>query len=171
MRKALVVGVMVLSSGCASLPYSTREASTGQVEIMSTDDTEEMIGGLVLLGASIGCLAWALDAQSKSITKAMKSWLGHHYTEVMATWGPPSVVYRDGRGGLILVYLYERRWTTQGYQWTTVTGDVYSYGDWTSLYASARTYYVPPQTYGYTAWRMFFVNSQGVVYKVSWQGL
>src|SRR6266705_5303454 len=104
-----------------------------------------------------GCLAGRIN-------NAMHSWQGHHYSELIMSWGPPQAVYDDGAGGRILVYTQQRQWTTPGRTTTTTTAQATVYDN--MIWANAQSYsqYVPPQTYGYTAWRMFRIDQRGMSY-------
>ena len=54
---------------------------------------------LVVLLVLVGLHACA-SAQS-----VMNSWLGHHQSDLIRSWGPPSSVASDGAGGTILIYI------------------------------------------------------------------
>jgi hypothetical protein len=118
----------------------------------------------VLLITLSGCLAGRMNS-------IMSSWQGHHYSELITRWGPPQAVYEDGQGGRILVYTQVRQWTTPGQLTTATTGTATIYDN--MIWAQAQTYgqYTPPQTHGYTAWRMFNIDRRGVIYSWSWRGL
>ena len=47
----------------------------------------------------------AQDAKSKEV---MNSWLKHHKSELIRSWGPPTRYGSDGQGGEILIYEYPR---------------------------------------------------------------
>lgn len=100
-----------------------------------------------------GC--WVAD----NLNKTMSSWEGHHFSELIMSWGPPSQVYDDGQGGRIFVYLIDHRYTytEPGKATTTSTGNASIIGD--QGWASARsiTTYTPPQTYegGSISYRTF----------------
>ena len=96
------------------------------------------------------------------INKTMQSWVGHHSSEVIAAWGPPSRVLDDGSGGKLLIWEYGRSYTTPGYATTQ------PYGVMSHPYY--QTTYQPPQTSGYTASRTFWVNAEGVIYNWAWKG-
>lgn len=117
---------------------------------------------VLALFVSIGC---------GRINTMMKSWVGHHYSELLMSWGPPQAVYDDGRGGRILVYTQERQWTTPGRAVTTTTGSATVYDNWIWGQAQSVTYFQPGGTSGYTAYRMFQINSSGYIYNWSWRGL
>ncbi len=111
-----------------------------------------------------GCLAGRMNS-------IMSSWQGHHYSELIMRWGPPQAVYDDGQGGRILVYTQVRQWTTPGQVTTTTTGTATIYDDMIWAQAQSFSQYTPPRTYGYTAWRMFSIDSHGMIYSWSWRGL
>ena len=92
-----------------------------------------------------------------AITEALDSWKGHHQSELIALWGPPTKTYPDGKGGIILIYEYYRDLgQTPGRAYTDAWGNVkYTY----------------PKNRGYTANRMFYINENGVIYSYRWQGI
>ena len=45
-----------------------------------------------------------------SISKTMQAWVGHHFSELIAAWGPPDKTFSDGRGGQIFIYTRTLRW-------------------------------------------------------------
>lgn len=47
---------------------------------------------------------------SKKTSEAMDSWVGHHKSELIQSWGPATRYESDGKGGEILIY--ERSVTT-----------------------------------------------------------
>jgi hypothetical protein len=99
----------------------------------------------------VGC------SMGEEISKAMNSWVGSHYSDMMLKWGPPTYSTSDGRGGQILVYRYNRNgWATPGKAWKDQWGNVY---------------YTAPQNYDYVAERMFYVDDKGIIYSWRWQGL
>ena len=99
---------------------------------------------LFLFPAVISCTA--------GITKTMNSWKGAHKSVLFMSWGPPTRVDPDGRGGEILTYVFDRN-----------TGHKISktlYGD---------DYVVKPT--GWQARRMFWVNKKGIIYHWQARGL
>ena len=104
---------------------------------------------------------------AEQISQTLQSWMGHNFNELIAVWGPPSYVFPDGRGGAIFVYAQNRSWVQPGsatttYQ-TTVIGDY--------LYTYGTTTYTPAVVQGYTAYRMFWISRDGVIYSWAWRGL
>lgn len=106
-----------------------------------------------------------------NINKAMNSWMGYHYSDLIAKWGPPQQVFDDGQGGRILIYNMNRSWTVPGTQSTYTYGHATIWDNY--IWGSAQSYstYRPPQTYGYTAYRMFWINKKGLIYRWAWKGL
>jgi hypothetical protein len=64
---------------------------------------------------------------SNRINSVMRSWEGHHYSELVMSWGPPQAVYDDGQGGRMLVWTVVRQWTTPGTAVTSTTGQATIY--------------------------------------------
>jgi len=91
------------------------------------------------------------------INKAMNSWLDHHKSELIASWGPPNQISSDGKDGEILIYYYNRN---LGQTPGLITNNPYGSG----------IQYTAPQQNTYTASRMFYVNSEGKIYYWRWQG-
>ena len=87
----------------------------------------------------------------------MASWVGHSKQELYQSMGPPNNVTSDGGSGEILIY---QTYVNMGQQ----PGQVYNNG-----YGGVN--YTTPQNSGYTRSRMFYVNSNGVIYSWRWQGL
>jgi len=94
-----------------------------------------------------------LSGCSASITRTMDLWVGHHKSELILSWGPPTRVTSDGKGGEILIYEYERYFGQN-------PGQVYRDGSYTA-----------PTPIRYTAYRMFYVDKAGYIYNRSWQGI
>jgi len=105
------------------------------------------------------------------INELMNSWMNYHYADLIASWGPPQQVFDDGYGGRILIYETNRSWTVPGKSQTYTTGNATIYDNY--IWGSARSYttYRNPQTYGYTAYRMFWINKNGTIYRWAWRGL
>jgi hypothetical protein len=77
----------------------------------------------------------------------------------------------DGRGGRVFIYAKDRGWmypavsTTQ----TNVNGGIY--GNQVAGAVNSMTVYYPGMVMSYTAYRMFWVNSHGVITGWSWKGV
>lgn len=105
---------------------------------------------LVIISLWYGC------STGEEISKAMDSWKGSHYSDMMLNWGPPTYSTSDGIGGQILVYQYDR----SGGQ---IPGYVTKFG--------GSVFYTAPQNVSYKAERMFYVNKNGIIYSWRWKGM
>lgn len=112
-----------------------------------------------------------LTGCASRINETMESWVGHHQSDLIASWGPPQQIMDDGSGGRILIYTQNRTFTSPGTATTTTTGSAYGAGNTVYGNATSTTTYNPPRTSGYQANRMFWVNSNGRIYRWSWKGL
>jgi hypothetical protein len=110
-------------------------------------------------------------ASCASIDKTMESWMGNHQSDLIASWGPPQQVLDDGQGGKIFVYSTTRSYTSPGSATTNMTGSAYGIGN--TVYGNATSYttYNPPQTSSYNAYRMFWIDGNGRIYRWAWKGL
>jgi hypothetical protein len=61
----------------------------------------------LLLFTSPGCLP-SKKAQEQKERDIMDSWLKHHKSELIRSWGPPTRYESDGQGGEILIYETQR---------------------------------------------------------------
>lgn len=100
-----------------------------------------------------GCVS----TQGVSTQEIMDSWLGHHQSDLIASWGPPTRTASDGKGGSILIYeQYVNLGQSPG------RAEVDYFGDIT---------YTNPQQRGYVRTRMFYVNERDYIYYWRSQGL
>ena len=95
---------------------------------------------------STGCAA--------RINKIMQSWIGSHYSSLIASWGPPRAIYDDGSGGRVLVWTFTRSYTSPATSTTSGTANVI--GD--TLWVNTYTVYQPSYTTGYEAHRTFWID-------------
>jgi hypothetical protein len=110
--------------------------------------------GAALLGFGYAFWNWTklqLAARQIQITKIMRSWIGQHESELIASWGPPSRIMPDGKGGTVLDYSHYKGLGQTGY-----------IDPWGRIYTSPT---------GYKATRLFYVDNNGIVYNFKWQGL
>ena len=77
---------------------------------------------IILFYFSIIIIITMIQSCASRVTKIMESWVGHHESELIASWGPPSRIMPDGKGGHILIYEFYRDF---GYS----PGYIYQYGD------------------------------------------
>ncbi len=104
---------------------------------------------------------------ASSVNKVMESWMGANVNDLIASWGPPQQVFDDGSGGKVLVWAADRTWTTPGRATTNTTATVSGNTGW----ATSTTTYTPAAVNGYTAYRMFWANSKGTLYRWAWKGM
>ncbi|MBI4811015.1 MAG: hypothetical protein HY800_06170 [Ignavibacteriales bacterium] len=104
------------------------------------------------------------------INEVINSWIYSHYSDLIASWGPPNQVFDDGQGGRILIYTTARSWTVPGTSTMRATGQTTIYDNMILGSTQSTTTYTPPQTYGYTAYRMFWIDSKGYIYRWAWRG-
>ncbi|MFZ6033199.1 MULTISPECIES: hypothetical protein [Melioribacter] len=106
----------------------------------------------------ISFIIFFISGCAARINEVMNSWMYHHYSDLIASWRPPQEVFDDGYGGRILIYS------------TYISGNATIYDNY--IWGSARSYstYINPQTYGYTAYRMFWINKEGFIYRWAWKG-
>ena len=113
----------------------------------------------------------------------MDSWSGHNVNDLIASWGPPNSTMSDGQGGQILIYDQSRQVVLPGSATTTTTGvatgnAVYTQnGNYGTANANvygtgtSQTTYNPPTVIPINRKRLFWISSEGRVYRWSWQGL
>jgi hypothetical protein len=106
-----------------------------------------------------------------TVNSTMRSWEGQHYAQLIMRWGPPQQVFDDGADGRILVYAAGRAWVAPGTARTTTTFNATAYDALIWGTATSRTVYTPAQVMGYTAYRMFHIDSRGYINGWTWRGL
>ena len=99
----------------------------------------------------------AIATGCTSPSTVMQAWVGHHQGDLIQSWGPPTRTTSDGRGGEILVYEYDRNMGQ-------IPGRAVRNYDGSVSYTS-------PQSNGYVASRMFWVNKEGIIYTWQWKGM
>ena len=130
--------------------------------MMKGVEVKRKINILIILLAS-----FLLSGCAAQINKVMSSWMYHHYSELIGSWGPPQYVYGDGRGGRILTYTSPRSFVVPGSSYTAIDATIYDNYIW----GTAVTIYNPTRVYGWTAYRMFWIDKRGYIYRWSWRGL
>jgi hypothetical protein len=122
----------------------------------------KVIGVLVLILCAASCAM---------VTSDMKKWMGQDVNRLISSWGPPTQIMSDGRGGRVFVYAKDRGWiypavsTTQ----TNVNGGIY--GNQIAGQVNSMTVYYPGMVMSYTAYRMFWIDANGRVTGWSWKGM
>ncbi|MDA2923759.1 hypothetical protein MYX65_03715 [Acidobacteria bacterium AH-259-L09] len=108
---------------------------------------------LVVLISNITCLG-------KRMNKIMDSWMSHSYSDLVSEWGPPSQVLDIGAtGNKIVVYLYNEETLIYPGTATAVTTGT-----------TTNVTYRPPIKLKWTKYRMFWINSDGIIYRWAWKG-
>ena len=108
----------------------------------------------------------------EQINQTMRSWEGAHQSDLIRAWGLPQQVFADGYGGQVFVYTNTRiTGFTPPTSTTYTTGTANIYGNQIYGQATSQTVYNPGMVYGYTAYRVFFINKDGRIYSWSWKGL
>ena len=101
-------------------------------------------------------LVFFFSGCTKRISDTMASWVGHHKSTLIQSWGPPTSISDDGQGGEVFTYTYKRNMNTTH----NTTYNKYN----NSLNTISRNN-------SYQAIRMFYINKQGKIYHWRWQGL
>ena len=109
-----------------------------------------VVGLLIVL---VGC-----GTPTKQI---MDSWKGRHVSRLIRSWGPPKQVVPDGAGGKI--YIYSDRLYLPLADGKTETNATMFHGQYMSTLKSTTTY-TPPLVLDGEKVRMFYANSDGVIY-------
>jgi len=110
--------------------------------------------GVALVGFGYAFWNWMklnVRIARTQITEIMDSWIGHHQSELIASWGPPEKIVSDGKGGRILDYSHYKGVGQTGYM-----------DAWGRIHIR--------QT-GYKAIRLFYVNSDGIIHNFKWERL
>ena len=94
----------------------------------------------------------------------MKSWEGAHISRLIRSWGPPHEIVSDSAGGRIYIY-------TQSVDIKLKPGSTKKKGTYTRTYGGGiyteRIEVKPPKHIKYDRVRMFWVNSQGIIYQMT----
>jgi hypothetical protein len=107
---------------------------------------------LVLLIISIIFISGCGLRAKRAVEKEMKSWVGRHKSDLIASWGNPQDITPDGKGGTVLFYSQLVKKSVQ-------------FKD--PLAKMSR----PPHIRKYFRTRTFYVNSEGYIYDYKWDGL
>jgi hypothetical protein len=118
--------------------------------------------------ASILCvmvLSVALSACTRKVNKVMQSWVGHHYSELIAVWGPPSQIIEDKNGGKTIIYAHRRTYKAPDRAETTIERPQRGTGD-----VRAETVITPGQTWNHETYRVFYTDANGIIQGWGWRG-
>lgn len=121
--------------------------------------------------------AYYFDERRKiAIEESMKSWVGLNANDLIMSWGPPSEVVDDGKGGKYIVYRATRNYVmSPGYARTTTSFNANGVATGNNILlngsgVSSTTYY-PPKVLQLNVYRMFCVNGNGKIVSYTWKGL
>ncbi len=105
------------------------------------------VTSIVLVCAMIfaGCTSWQASTKPQ-----MDSWLKHHKSELIQSWGPPTATADDGNGGQILIFDFSR---SGGQIPGTIQDGIFG-----------GVTYTTPQRIQVNEIYMFYVDSDGVIY-------
>lgn len=150
------IGCGSTTSNRSYYPYSEAEYRTRQV-----------LAGAVLI-AGVIFVVWVIDGASKLNSAEMESWKGHHVSELIRSVGPPQRIVSDAAGGKIYIWRSEvkiplAKEKTERRGTATVIGD--------TIFYKEKTKTTPALNIEYDKVRMFWVNSQGIIYHWKWKGL
>jgi len=69
-----------------------------------------LVALFISLGLFPGCKSeeQTQKERTEETRRIMDSWMGHHKSELIRSWGPPTRYDSDGQGGQILIYEYTR---------------------------------------------------------------
>jgi hypothetical protein len=91
-----------------------------------------------------------IEARRAEVNKALNSWVGSHYSELIKSWGAPQQIMDDGKGGKIIVY--------EEYCDLGTIGNVDRRGN------------IHTQDLGYSRRREFYTDDNGVIDSWRWRG-
>jgi len=95
-----------------------------------------------------------------------QEWLGKNRNSLITTEGTPDQIMDDGLGGQIYTYIEVSSYTTPTTSTTEKTG-----GIWTKKqgwqYSGEKTTYYGGRTYTTRTKKLFWLDSTGIIYKVS----
>lgn len=112
-------------------------------------------------------LGLALNGCAARMSKAMATWMNQPATRLLAQWGPPSQIIKDGDSE-VYVYLYEEseQVTRTSQAPVTVLGSRTSPN--AVIIGGGSTSRTSVETE--RKWRMFWVNDAGIIHHWSWRG-
>lgn len=121
---------------------------------------------VVLVFMFTGCLGQIFGP---AITKSMRGF--HNAGDLIASWGPPTRVMDDGYGGKVYIYVKYRGFLYPATSTTSTYVDGGIYGNQVSGAVTSQTVYSPEVMVGFDAYRMFWVDQYGRIYRWQWRGI
>ncbi len=121
--------------------------------------------GLVLVLLFVGGIVALIQGQERRMEAVMRAWVGRDVKDLLATWGPPHQTLQSPgeKDATIYVYTDESKAYTPG-QLTIETKEAEGQNR-----VDARLT-LPEEIRSY-AYRMFWVDKDGRIYRTSWRGL
>ena len=129
---------------------------------------------LYLITAILVLMIYACSATQQVREELQKNWEGRNVNDLIAELGPPTQILDDGQGGKIYCYTSTKQIHSHGDSFTTYqgTGQTY-YGGGKTAYSTdsgtAYTFTTPGHNYSRSRHQMFWVNDQGLIYRVEYQ--
>lgn len=109
------------------------------------------VTGYVLIFAFLfSLLSCSASLDKEALEDSLNSWLYSDKAELVKTWGPPSRIESDQKGGEIFIYDQSSKGKTGGMVWTNPKTGV--------------TTYTTPEEYTMYLNIMMYVNPQGKIY-------
>ena len=163
--------ICLLSFAFYSCGGTTSSTSYRPYEISVPSESEyrqrQILAALVAIAGGI-LIVYLIDSAAKQKSAAMESWKGHHISKLIRSCGPPQNIVSDGAGGRIYIWssavkIPLTKESTQRRGTATIIGD--------TVYYNEKTTTSPATNIEYDKVKMFWVNSQGIIYHWRWKGL
>jgi len=106
--------------------------------------------------------------------KMINDWEGRNINDLIAELGPPNQLLDDGQGGKILIYTSTKNIHSYGDSFTTYQGSGQTYyTSGSTAYSTgsgtANTFTTPGHSYSRSRHQMFWVNDNGIIYRIEYQ--
>jgi len=98
--------------------------------------------------------AWQDDTE-RYMNALCEQCIGHHKSEVIQKWGPPSSVSSDGKSGEVLIYDFSFTSQTEGTAYINPFANTITFNS--------------PQTETVEKYKQLFCDSQGTIYSWRWK--
>lgn len=155
-----VLSVVFYSCGGVTSSTSHRSYEIGSLSSAAEYRERQILAGVVAVAGGL-LIVYIFYQIDKGQRAAMESWKGVHISELIRSAGPPREIVSDGMGGHIYIWsksinvpLSKKSAECRGT--ATVIGD--------TLYYQEKTKITPATNIKYKKVRMFWVNSQGIIY-------
>ena len=149
---------------CGGMTSNSSYNSYNSYNSYAAADRQEKIVELVLGIGLIILIIYMLDGGKKNQSAIMKSWMGASVPQLIRSWGPPHEIVSDGAGGKIYIY-------TKAVDILLKPGTIKRKGTYGGGRYTENIEVKPAEYLKYDKVRMFWVNSQGIIYHWKWKGL